>query len=60
VNTDSWQKGFLAITLITIVTLNLAMSLLQGGMGGLAAGFPSEYMNAMTQGQAIGGVILVW
>eukprot|EP00096_Caligus_rogercresseyi_P002548 TRINITY_DN14718_c0_g1_i1.p1 TRINITY_DN14718_c0_g1~~TRINITY_DN14718_c0_g1_i1.p1 ORF type:complete len:434 (-),score=59.13 TRINITY_DN14718_c0_g1_i1:119-1420(-) len=57
VNTDSWQKGFLAITLITIVTLNLAMSLLQGGMGGLAAGFPSEYMNAMTQGQAIGGVI---
>ncbi|XP_040572771.2 equilibrative nucleoside transporter 3-like [Lepeophtheirus salmonis] len=37
--------------------MNSAMSLFQGGTGGVAAAFPSNYMNALTQGQAIGGII---
>ena len=31
-------------------------SSLQGGLAGLAAMFPPTYMNAMLQGQALGGV----
>ncbi|XP_040572739.1 equilibrative nucleoside transporter 3 isoform X2 [Lepeophtheirus salmonis] len=57
VNTDSLQGLFLGVTLATIVIMNSAMSLFQGGTGGVAAAFPSNYMNALTQGQAIGGII---
>jgi len=56
VDTDTWQQEFLALTLTTIVIINIFTAIFQGGLFGLAGCFPSKYMNAVLGGQGIGGI----
>lgn len=56
VDTDTWQHGFLVLTLVTVVFINVFNALFQGGLFGLAGSFPTDYMNAVLKGQGIGGV----
>ena len=51
INTDLWQKEFLAVTLSTIVLINIFSAIFQGGLFGLAGCFPSKYMTAVLGGQ---------
>ena len=51
VNSDTWQLEFLAITLVTIILINIFTAIFQGGLFGLAGCFPSKYMNAVLGGQ---------
>ncbi|XP_055682994.1 equilibrative nucleoside transporter 2 [Lutzomyia longipalpis] len=56
VDTDSWQRPFFAITITTVVVMNIAAAILSGGLFGIAGQFPSEYMTAVVSGQALGGI----
>ena len=51
VDSDTWQLEFLAITLVTIVLINIFTAIFQGGLFGLAGCFPSSYMTAVLGGQ---------
>uniref|UniRef100_A0A6B2E9I1 Putative equilibrative nucleoside transporter n=1 Tax=Phlebotomus kandelakii TaxID=1109342 RepID=A0A6B2E9I1_9DIPT len=56
VDTDTWQRAFFAITITTVVVMNIAAAILSGGLFGIAGLFPSEYMTAVVSGQALGGI----
>jgi len=56
VDTDTWQIGFMGVTLFTVVIINIAVAIFQGGLSGLAGKFPPSYMGAVVQGQALGGI----
>lgn len=56
INTDPWQHEFLILTLIMVVIINIMVAIFQGGLAGLAAQFPPEYMGSVCQGQALGGI----
>ncbi|XP_068209553.1 equilibrative nucleoside transporter 1-like [Palaemon carinicauda] len=56
VNTDGWQTGFFAITIIVIFFINSSGAIFQGGLFGVAGLFPERFMTAVMSGQAIGGV----
>lgn len=56
VNTDSYQKLFFALTMITVVLMNIASAILSGGLFGLVGQFPSEYITAVVSGQSLGGI----
>lgn len=56
VNTDSWQELFFIITLVTVVFLNIASAILQGGLFGIVGKFSSRYITAVVSGQALGGI----
>ncbi|XP_069704264.1 equilibrative nucleoside transporter 3 [Periplaneta americana] len=56
VNTDSWQELFFIITLVTVVLLNIASAILQGGLFGIVGKFSSRYITAVVSGQALGGI----
>eukprot|EP00095_Tigriopus_kingsejongensis_P002892 maker-scaffold513_size150706-snap-gene-0.24 protein:Tk02892 transcript:maker-scaffold513_size150706-snap-gene-0.24-mRNA-1 annotation:"equilibrative nucleoside transporter 3" len=55
-DTDAWQQEFLIGTLVSVVIINIMVAIFQGGLAGLAAQFPPEYMGSMCQGQALGGI----
>jgi len=59
VNTDTWQTAFMIVTLFTVVIFNIMVAFLQGGLMGTIGKFPSAYMGALVQGQALGGIIAV-
>ena len=50
VNTDHWQHEFLAITLASVVLININGAIFQGGLLGLVGRFPAPYMNAVLNG----------
>lgn len=56
INTDGFQDVFLYTTIASVAIISSGVSVFQGGLAGLAAMFPPTYMNAMLQGQALGGV----
>jgi len=56
VDTDSWQSGFLYLTLASVVCINVGAAIFQGGILGVAGKFPPAYMGAVFGGQAIGGI----
>nr|CAD7588621.1 unnamed protein product [Timema genevievae] len=56
VDTDSWQQIFFITTLITVVLLNIASAVLQGGLFGLVGKFSPRYITAVVSGQALGGI----
>lgn len=56
VNTDSWQKGFFQLTLVTAMLLNSGSSILSTSLFGLASLFPARYIQAAMTGQAMGGI----
>jgi equilibrative nucleoside transporter 1/2/3 len=56
VDTDSWQDLFFGITLVTVVLLNIASAILQGGLFGIVGKFSSRYITAVVSGQALGGI----
>ncbi|XP_076350857.1 equilibrative nucleoside transporter 1-like [Tachypleus tridentatus] len=57
VDTDRHQRTFVIATLCSVVVINVAAAFLQGGTAGLAGCFPTNFMEASVNGQAIGGVI---
>ncbi|GFG40730.1 hypothetical protein Cfor_04914, partial [Coptotermes formosanus] len=56
VDTDSCQDLFFGITLVTVVLLNIATAILQGGLFGIVGKFSSRYITAVVSGQALGGI----
>jgi len=54
--TDSWQDGFFAATMVMVVILNMGSAIFQGGLFGVAAQFPDRYLSAVISGQALGAV----
>lgn len=56
VDTDSWQELFFGITLVSVVLLNIASAILQGGLFGIVGKFSSRYITAVVSGQALGGI----
>jgi len=56
INTDEWQDTFLTITLASVVFININAAIFQGGILGVAGGFPPAYMGAVFSGQAVGGI----
>lgn len=56
INTDNWQVGFFVLTVILLSLLNVFASWLQGGIIGLAALLPSDYMHSLVIGMAVGGL----
>ncbi|XP_076313844.1 equilibrative nucleoside transporter 3-like isoform X1 [Tachypleus tridentatus] len=56
VNTDGWQIGFFVLTMVTVVAVNVAAALFQGGIIGLVSLFPPAYMHGLVTGQAVGGI----
>ncbi|KAJ9581148.1 hypothetical protein L9F63_023675 [Diploptera punctata] len=57
INTDQWQGAFFSITLVTVVLLNIASAILQGGLFGIVGKFSSRYITAVVGGQALGGIV---
>lgn len=56
VDTDSYQKLFFALTMITVVLMNMGAAVLSGGLFGLVGQFPTEYITAVVSGQSLGGI----
>jgi len=56
IDTDSWQSTFLSVTLASVVFININAAIFQGGILGVAGGFPPAYMGAVFSGQAVGGI----
>ncbi|XP_067010202.2 equilibrative nucleoside transporter 3 isoform X2 [Anabrus simplex] len=56
VDTDHWQETFFITTLATVVLLNIASAVLQGGLFGMVGRFSSRYITAVVSGQALGGI----
>merc|ERR1719282_891169 len=56
VDTDTWQKDFLIVTLVSVVFININSAIFQGGILGVAGKFPPAYMGAVFSGQAVGGI----
>lgn len=56
VDTDGYQKLFFALTMITVVLMNVCAAILSGGLFGLVGQFPSEYITAVVSGQSLGGI----
>ncbi|CAH0560784.1 unnamed protein product [Brassicogethes aeneus] len=56
VDTDTWQKDFFAITLLTIVLLNVSSAILSGSLFGVIGKFSPVYITATIGGQALGGI----
>ncbi|XP_055386428.1 equilibrative nucleoside transporter 3 [Condylostylus longicornis] len=57
VNTDNWQAGFFALTIGTVININIFSAIFSGALFGIAGLFPSEYMTAVVSGQALGGIL---
>ena len=56
VDTSTWQKTFLYVTLVSVVFINSNAAIFQGGILGVAGRFPPAYMGAVFSGQAVGGI----
>uniref|UniRef100_A0A2S2Q105 Equilibrative nucleoside transporter 3 n=1 Tax=Sipha flava TaxID=143950 RepID=A0A2S2Q105_9HEMI len=56
-NSDTWQILFYAITLGTVILLNIGSSIMQGAVFSLVSFFDSYYMTATVSGQALGGIV---
>lgn len=57
IDTDDWQAGFFAITMVTIFIMNAGSAVLQGGIFGLSSMFPKEYTQSVMSGMGMGGLI---
>ncbi|KAB0799599.1 hypothetical protein PPYR_07479 [Photinus pyralis] len=56
VDTDDWQTEFFAITLVTVVLLNVASAILSGSLFGIVGKFSPKYITAVFGGQALGAI----
>lgn len=56
VDTDTYQDTFFAITLTTVVLLNVSSAILSGSIFGIMGKFSSKYITATIGGQALGGI----
>ncbi|XP_068211138.1 equilibrative nucleoside transporter 1-like [Palaemon carinicauda] len=56
IDTDDWQIGFFAFTIVTIVLINVSGAMFQGVLFGVAGVFPERFMTAVMSGQALGAV----
>ncbi|XP_021967953.1 equilibrative nucleoside transporter 3 [Folsomia candida] len=56
INTDSWQQGFFATTMISVIFMNSFCAFFQCGLLQVVGRFPPEYTTAVMSGQALGGI----
>lgn len=56
VDTNSWQNGFFIFTLIKVALLNCNTAVFQGALFGLGGTFPPRIIQAIMNGQALGGI----
>jgi hypothetical protein len=56
-NTDSWQGGFFLITMVNVLLINLANSLVSGGIFGMQGCLPSKFTTAMMIGKSTKKII---
>ncbi|KAG5867039.1 hypothetical protein JTB14_008338 [Gonioctena quinquepunctata] len=56
INTEEWQTGFFAITMMTLALMNGILALFQVSTLALLSKFPPAYMKTFLVGQGIGGI----
>lgn len=56
IDTEDWTREFFAITLASMVFINMCSAVLQGGLFGFAGMLPPRYTQAVMGGQALSGV----
>jgi len=57
VDSDSWQKTFLAVNLSAIALMNVFNAVFQGSVMANLANFPEKYIGHMSSGQGMGGLL---
>ncbi|XP_071962263.1 equilibrative nucleoside transporter 1-like isoform X2 [Antedon mediterranea] len=58
IDTGDWPRVFFMITMASIVVINGCTAIYQSGMFGMAARFPSRYMQGYVIGQGLGGTFV--
>lgn len=56
VNTSSWVDPFFAITLLTVILMNIASAIFQSSTFGFAGVLPAKYTSVVMSGQAFAGI----
>ncbi|XP_065185177.1 equilibrative nucleoside transporter 3-like [Sycon ciliatum] len=57
VDVDDWQLTFFILTIISVVIINSASCIFQGGVFALASRFPIAYRQSVVSGQGFGGLL---
>ena len=57
VDSDSWQKTFLAVNLSAIAFMNVFNAIFQGSVMANLSNFPEKYIGHMSSGQGMGGLL---
>lgn len=52
-DTTNWTVEFFAVTISSVVTINIFSAILQGGLFGFVGMLPSKYTQAVMAGQVI-------
>ncbi|EDO37568.1 predicted protein [Nematostella vectensis] len=55
IKTTSWTREFFYLTIATVIIVNMATAVYQGGLFGLSGMMPAKYTGAVMTGQGIGG-----
>merc|ERR1719433_2378511 len=55
VDSSKWTNDFFYITIGTVILVNMATAIYQGGLFGLSGMMPPKYTGAVMTGQGIGG-----
>ncbi|XP_033121038.1 equilibrative nucleoside transporter 3-like isoform X2 [Anneissia japonica] len=58
IDTNDWPRIFFMVTMASIVLINGCTAIYQSGMFGIAARFPSRYMQGYVIGQGLGGTFV--
>ncbi|OQV17639.1 Equilibrative nucleoside transporter 3 [Hypsibius exemplaris] len=58
-DTDAWQGGFFVVTMGSVFLINLANSIVCGGIFGMQGCLPTQFTTAMMIGQPLAGVVAV-
>ncbi|XP_065186534.1 equilibrative nucleoside transporter 2-like [Sycon ciliatum] len=54
-DSDEWQVAFFGVTMASVVVMNVASAIFQGGVFGMVGRFPPRYRTAVMSGQGLGG-----
>ena len=52
-DTKDWTAGFFAVTITSVIVINIFSAILQGGLFGFAGMLPPRYTQAVMGGQVI-------
>ena len=56
IDSHTWTKVFFAVTIVSVIVINLSAGIFQGTIFGVAGIMGSKYMGAIMNGQALAGI----